>query len=326
MTRPPSGFAWGGVVLASLVLALPAGAAEPPRVEFDLAHAVACSEATSDDFAALHPEEKVVQAVFRVSVRLTAGREADVEELLFEITSPEQRLRVLDFDPETTLESEVVGPVKVTKTTEKINSLGASIGGNVAAPLGPAKATLTPAANAGETERDVLVETSKKIAPKQAVLTSGTLHQGHGVFFKLHRSLETSFEGSHEFACRMIVPHDWTGDWVLVSCQARGEQKRYFVKSTVPCGQTTAFVGLYLAGEPQARAAAFRLAHAQGRSATTVGAPRSSPDPLTFALTHWMHGGVSREAAEASRTLTPEERLVAARRTLGRFSGQEDGP
>src|SRR5690606_7296372 len=107
-------------------------------------------------------------------------------------------------------------------------------------------------------------ETVKRISPKKAVLTSGTTNQGYGVFFKLKRSLQGSFEGSHTFTCRMIVPYDWSGDWVLVACQARGTRTRYFIKSTELCGQSTAFVGLYLAGEARAKAAAFRLAQLQG--------------------------------------------------------------
>lgn len=305
-------------LLMAAVLVPSTAAAEPPQVEFDLAHALSCEDITPEEFAALHPDEKVIQVTFRVSVRVTAGKEEDLKELIFDITSPEQRLRILDFDPAIELESETTGDVEISKTSETINSLSAAVGGTVHTPPGPVSGHVTPSANLGSTKREAVTETVTKLSPKKAILTSGTTNQGHGVFFKLKRSLHGSFEGTHTFTCRIIVPCDWAGDWVLVACQARGTRTRYFInKSVVPCGQSTAFVGLYLAGESHAKAAAFRLAQLQGPAAMSELPTKVSTDPFTMAISHL----VSSSSSESSPAARHTQRLATARTTLARFAG-----
>jgi len=307
----------GAWLLASAAVVSSAAAAEAPQVEFDLAHALSCEEVTTEEFAALHPDEKVIQVTFRVSVRVTAGKEEDLQELIFDITSPEQRLRILDFDPAIELESETTGEVEISKTSETINTLGAAVGGTVHTPPGPVSGHLTPSANLGSTKREAVTETVTKLSPKKAILTSGTTNQGYGVFFKLKRSLQGSFEGTHTFTCRMIVPCDWAGDWVLVACQARGTRTRYFINKSVElCGQSTAFVGLYLAGEPRAKAAAFRLAQLQGPAVLRALATSPSPDPFTTAISQLVSS-----SSESNRMAQHTKRLEAARLALARFAG-----
>ncbi len=310
----------GATLLALVAVSVPAAADEPTRVEFDLGHTVACTEVTPPEFAALHPEEKVVALTFRVSVRVTSGTAADIDELLFEITSPAQRLRVLDFAPDTQLESETAGEIEISKTEETLHSAGTALDGKVFLPAGPASAHLSPTANLGTTRRKLVVETRKKVPPKRVVLTSGTMHQGHGVFFKLRPSLNGSLEGAHEFACRVIVPQDWSGDWVAVTCQARGETTRYFMTSDAVFGQTTAFVGLYLAGEADAKQAAFRLAHAQGEPGSAVNrAERSAWHAFSAAAHDWLLG----ELHTARRPSQATTRLDDARQALARHAGRK---
>jgi hypothetical protein len=119
-------------------------------------------------------------------------------------------------------------------------------------------------ANASTTHRNELKETSKKVPPGKMIVASGTMDNEHGVFFKLKRSSAAPFEGTKLVSFRFVVPADWRGDWVVVSAQARGTvRKSLFFKSIEPCGETKAFVGLYLAGDASAQHVALELAESQ---------------------------------------------------------------
>ncbi|HEV3006528.1 MAG TPA: hypothetical protein VGX78_18810 [Pirellulales bacterium] len=246
--------------------------APQPRVEFDLGYLVECHDVTARGFALSHPDEKVVEADLQISVRLAQGEERDLEQLLFEITSPAGRLRVVDFLPKTQIETEMDGGIEVTKTTETTRTFGATAGSGFSLstaadhPHSITTAGILPSANANAstTHRNELKETSKKTPPGTAVVVSGTMDNEHGVFFKLKRSTKGSFEGTKVVSFRFVVPADWRGDWVVVSAQARGMVKRsLFFKSVEPCGETKAFVGLHLAGDAEAERAASDLAESQ---------------------------------------------------------------
>ncbi|HVX64185.1 MAG TPA: hypothetical protein VHC19_26415 [Pirellulales bacterium] len=259
------------VALTAGVGLSPAGAAYAagPKVGFDLGYMVECRDVTQQAFAILHPDEKVIEANLRVSVRLLKGEEQDIEQLLFELTSPTERLRVVDFLPKTQIEPESTDGISVTKTTETVHSFGGSLGTNLAVSAGNGKhnsVTLTqalPAVNGNSTHRNQLQETSKKIAPGKVIIAAGTLDNEHGVFFKLKRSAVTPFEGTRTLSFRFVVPSQWRGDWIVLSAQATGRVKHYFFKSIEPCGDAKAFIGLYLAGDADAELAARELAEGQ---------------------------------------------------------------
>ena len=261
-------------VLSTLVmLAVPLSSpavANQPKVDFDLGYVVECHDVTPQAFALLHPDEKVVEANLRVSVRMDKGDEKDVEQMQFEITSPGGRLRVIDFLPRTQVQPEAADSIEVVKTSETIRSLGATIGTTLAISSGfnqsQGGATFTsamPAGNANATHRNELKETTKKIPQGKAVIASGTLANEHGLFFKLRRTPAGTFEGIKPFSFRFVVPSDWRGDWLVLSCEARGMVKRYFFKSSEVIGARKAFLALHLAGDAVAERVAFDLASAE---------------------------------------------------------------
>jgi hypothetical protein len=243
--------------------------ATQPKVSFDLGYVVECHDVTPQAFAILHPDEKVIEANLRVSVRLENGEEKDVDRLEFEIISPGERLRVVDFLPRTQIEPEAADHIEVVKTSETVRSLGASVGTSVSIGGGDSHthgAVVTsalPAGSANATHRNELKETTKKIPPGKAVIASGTLENEHGVFFKLRRSSAGTFEGIKPFSFRFVAPSGWRGDWMVISCQAKGTVTRYFFKSTEEIGATKAFLALHLAGDNTAERAALELAEAQ---------------------------------------------------------------
>lgn len=253
------------LVFAAVGITFPVCAAQP-KVAFDLGYVVECQDVTSQAFAMSHDDEKVIEANLRISVRLESGEEKDIDQLLFEITSPSERLRIIDFLPRTQIEPEA-NNIEVVKTSETIHSLGATVGATVAvSTAGKNGASLTsalPSANANSSHRNALTETTKKIPASRAIVTSGTLENEHGVFFKLRRTAAGTFEGIKPFSFRFAVPSDWRGDWLVISCQARGTVSRYFFKSIEEIGASKAFLALHLAGDASAERAAFDMAQAQ---------------------------------------------------------------
>jgi hypothetical protein len=244
------------------------------------------------------------------------------------------------------LESEVVGNIEVCKTTEKVSSLGATIGGSISAPYGPVNVQAAPAGSIGTSKRNVLKETAQKLPPLNVVVVSGTTNQEHGVFFKVKPSPQSSLEGTQEFVCRFIVPQTWRGDWTRFSCRARGENKRCFFKTVEQCGEATFLVGLHLEGDGEAREAAERLSEAQGYASGSSAENRPSQDTFSQAVTDFVAdtkalvspGGkektfrgppagapASNAPAAVARHETahgPAAKLIAARDGLAQLSGQ----
>ena len=63
-------------------------AAAPCRVSMDIGPTVECRDVTTPEFARSHPDEKIVEATFRMSVLLETGRAEDLEELRATILVP----------------------------------------------------------------------------------------------------------------------------------------------------------------------------------------------------------------------------------------------
>jgi hypothetical protein len=246
-----------------LGFASPVRGDEPIEVQFDCRPAVACRDVTPPEFLYAHPQEKVVEAVIRVSVRASRGNPDHLQELLFELRGPQRRMRVLDFSPTNQLESEATDPIQVTEIVEDSRSVGISLGGKASAPVGDIKIEAAPQASLGKSKRNVVTESWKKRPPQRAVVISGTTNDGFGVFYKFKPSSQSSLEGVKELTCRFAVPSNWRGDWLLLSCRASGDRLKYFVKTTTVCGRRRDVLGLYLEGDPEAQEAAEQLSYVQ---------------------------------------------------------------
>ncbi|MCA9229143.1 MAG: hypothetical protein KDA57_00715 [Planctomycetales bacterium] len=246
-------------LLTALLLALgnELSHAEKPSVTFDFANTAECRELTSGELIEAYPGEKIVELKLRVSVHLDAGQIEDLEEVRIEAGDCDRRMRVHSFEPSTQLESLLSDDILWSKTVETGNSLGASLGGEAPVLLGDVVAHVTPTINGGKTSREIVTETQKRVAPKHVVVTSGTIDQGHGVFFKLRRSPQTSLEGVHELTIRFIVSESWRGDSIRVCCQALGQEEFLWLQQQATWAHKCAPVAVYLAGDLEARRAAI---------------------------------------------------------------------
>jgi hypothetical protein len=252
---------WRNMLVAWTVLAsapLTTLAASPPIVTFSTSHMVVCRDVTPPEFAAANPWEKLIEATFQVSLLLD-GDEADIDEVLVVFSSPQRRLRVADFLPRTESASDIVGPIERSESQESTRSLQAGLGGTVGAKYEIANAQISPSVSSGISEHDSLKENYKLLPPKKLLVASGTLQGDHGVFFKLKPSTQESLQGARPFSCIFIVPKEWRGDWLLISCMARGETKRQLLKKIDECGRGRFIAGLYLEGDPLARQLARKI-------------------------------------------------------------------
>ena len=249
-----------GLAAAAAPLSLPAtsASADEPALAFDFGRTIECRDATPPEFAEAHPDERVVECTLRLSVYLAAGDIDDVETLRIEIADCDRRLRVFDFSPSTRLESSLSADIQWTRRVESSHSFGGSLGGELPTPLGSAIAHVTPSITGGTGGKETVTEKQKRVAPKQAVVASGTIDQEHGVFFTLRKSPTGSLEGVHELTVQFITPANWRGDAVRVSCEATGNQKLLWMKQQKVWAAKTAGVALYLAGDDGARVAAER--------------------------------------------------------------------
>lgn len=250
--------------LLAFLLVAPSLAAGP-EVAFDVSYSVECRDVTPEEFSLTNPDEKLIEATYRVSVLMLSGHEEDLDELMFVVISPARRLRVVDFLPRTEVATDIEGPVEVTGSVEDAKSFDVTLGGRAVAEYAGVEGQLSPSAGVGRTHRELSNETFKRLPPKHLLLASGTLAREYGVFFKLKPSTQASFEGMREFVVQYVVPRRWSGDWAAVDCVARATMKNYFREKRVEVGRKRVYVGLYQQGDVEAKAAARRLSESQRR-------------------------------------------------------------
>ena len=257
----------GNAVLSFTMLSIgnTAALAGSPQVAFDFGSIAECVDVTPTDSEAIYPGEKIVELKLRVSVHLLSGNIGDVEEVRIEVGDSDNRMRVHSFAPGTLLTSHLSQDIEWSKTTEETNTFGASLGGELPTPVGGLIAHVTPTISGGTSNREKITEKQVRVAPKFAVVASGTISQEHGVFFKLRSSPQNSLEGTHELTVRFIVPENWRGDSVRVCCQATGTEKVLWMKQQTTWAHTCSGVALYLAGDARARQAAIRFVDSRER-------------------------------------------------------------
>lgn len=318
-------------VFAAIVLTSAVAIASPPHVTFDASAIVACRDVTPLGFADEYPGEKLIEAEFIVTSRLTRGDMKQVQEAYLEVRSPQRRMRIYDYWPNTEYESDVEGTIEVTETTENSNSSGIGLAGSLTTPETPVKAIISPSANLGKTKRELKTKKYQRVASKRAVLISGTTHQGHGMFVKRLPSEQSSLEGSETITCHFIVSDDWQGDWIEIYCRAKGTRKKSFSESTGTVGAANISVGLFMAGNREARDAAALLAKSQAQANRWKHEMRKksdfskAADRLAMSLDSLacnMKLGRCDKHQRNRRQANPQQTFIKNRNTLAKLAGE----
>ena len=242
-------------------------ALQAATVQFDVNSTIGCVSQGANIAPPLEDQgERLVLAPMQISALVTSGSAAELAELLYEAVAPERRISIHDYSPQTQLSTDVIGSINVQKT----NSDGrrASIGLN-----GAFESILRADASGGAESSESKSESYKTTPPRELVSAAGTVHRGHGVYFKLKHSPQTSLEGSREFVLTLRVPTDWRGDYLRVNClarNARGEQ----------LGRSSFLVPIYDRSDPQAKQLAVLLNQQERQLLNIAAAYRGEIDRL----------------------------------------------
>ena len=244
------------VLVGALGSAFQADADDTTRIKFDIPEKIECRDVTPEKYAAAHPTLKVIEAKFRISAKFIEGDESNVVDFDYMISSPEMRLDILDFLPNTTLEStyadDRIEVSDVTQTSEA-NSEEARVGYSIF--------SLNAVRN--QSAKRLEQNLYQRVAPKSLVLASGTINRGHGVFYKLRPSKGATLEGAKDFTFLATVPKTWRGDWCTFLCLARYNKKSLVASSVVLAGTDNTHVGLYMIGDREANDLSTKLCQLQ---------------------------------------------------------------
>src|SRR5262249_36178399 len=142
----------------------------------------------------------VIEVVIPISARLRSGSERDLKQCVYTLIDPAEpaTLVVTDWLPRTELKSDYAKPIQFS--SERLGKIGISLAAHyVVSGTGDAS---------GQLKSGVVYE---MLPPQETVLASGTVQYGHGVFFKLKPSTQTTLEGKKSFSAIFAVPRGWRG-------------------------------------------------------------------------------------------------------------------
>ena len=258
VTNSSGSLHWAAACLLIVAALAATAAADSPRVFFDTTNVVACRNVTTDEFAAVNPDEKLLEAKISISSLIDSGDESELIQYFYRFESPERTLRIVDYLPQTTLAADAASNITVEDKEEEIRSLGVTLSGKFDHFVqGGAAADASNKSN-----QSVRYE---MLPPMRSIAASGTLDRGSAVYFKLKPSPRTSFEGAKEFVVVFRVSKSWRVDYAHLHCEAFGH-KRGIVQpldEQTHWGAGDFLVALYEQGDYEAKAAAYELVDAE---------------------------------------------------------------
>ncbi len=273
-------------------------AGEAP-VTFDLSGTFAVAEVPAT--TPLQADEKWIEIRLPISTSLAPNMLPRVSELSFTFDLPSREFQVVDYLPQTTLDSRYAAPI-VKKESEN-RQLGVSVNGaDFLQSLGTAVIGTAALGQSSSTETQLK-------PPSEAIVVSGTVQRGHGVNFKLRPSSGTSLEGAHELLIVARVPSAWRGDVARVRCQATASASGDWLHSEAggTLSSSVFLLGLHLAGDADAQTAAERFSQSEmqlrhlaadhQRRVEKKASPKlwrtlgvAKAEPTTDWLNDWMYG------------------------------------
>lgn len=232
-----------------------ARAGSGPVLEFDTPFVVSCRSISSTT-AVKKAGHDLIEVKVPITARLLSGSEKDIKQCVYTLVDPSEpgTLSVLDWLPRTELKTEFAKPIQFNK--ERTAKIGINISGHY---------VITATGDAtGQVKSGVAYEL---LPPQEIVLASGTIRQGHGVYFKLKPSNQTTLEGMKLFSAIYAVPHGWRGGCLELQCEAaRSDRGIISVFDRQAESSTAVFcLALYLAGDGEAERQADRVATCEQR-------------------------------------------------------------
>jgi len=246
-------------------------------IKFDVPIVVA-TDRVPTDVDEHHTAEQLMQVVIPVSSEIHPRSKHTIETFRFDIFWGHTAYTVKDYFPKTKTFSAIQGEIATETTRETKSGFGLNLNADLESLVsGEAKA---------EAETSDLVKKEFKQLPDQSILVaSGTSHRGTGVFFRFHRSSQTSLEGGRDLMVQFQVPPDWRAGVLRVNCFAVGTTSIIGGWENPYESSRTFVVPVYRRGDQQAKAAAVKLAGAEQRlrqAWRSYRAAKPATKPLSF--------------------------------------------
>ena len=189
----------------------------------------------------------------------------------------DEAIRVVDYAPRTATGSDLATPIQTKRTNEQSQSAGISIDGTYS---NLARAHV--GSDRGRKESESL--TFDRIAPVQAVIASGTIQRGRGVYFKLRWTATQVLEGEKSFQLTMQVPPGWRGGLIDVSVVAISQSTSLapWDNTAKQIGGARFVVAAYRAGDIDAERLARSISAAELELRQLSKQPSRSRRPRSF--------------------------------------------
>ncbi len=218
------------------------------EVRFDTMYLVSCRDITPDAAGMSDPQQRLVEARFQVTALPAEGEPAADMQYVYQFLSPTGNLQIVDFQPRTAQTTSIAGTVAIEHSQEGNKSLDASVSGGFL--------PFVQGTAGGDVAEKRLSHMRYELKPPMEVtLVAGTVQRGTGVYFRLLRAAEVSWEGAREFVVVMRVPRRWRADLMYLRCEAQQENQ----DRVVTRGLSRFVIGLYCEGDDEARAAVEAL-------------------------------------------------------------------
>lgn len=194
----------------------------------------------------------------RLSSMIATPKPPRIDQWIVTCIPRDRSLLIADYAPRTELTGDASGPVSVKRVDESSDSIGLSIDGN----YGHAARGRAGADHGRKSSETVEFQ---RHAPVQAVIASGTVDRGRGVYFKLRWTSQQVLEGEKTMRITMQVPPGWRGGLVDVSVVAQTERVKLagLDRDVETLGQARFIVAVYRDGDREAERRALALARAE---------------------------------------------------------------
>ena len=227
-----------------------------PSLQFDVEHRVACVDVQDQSQFKTEKGERLVQARIPISTLVRHGSPDKLVQLLMRIENPDRSIQVVDYQPRTTLATDIVGNIGIETKQDQAAAFDLTLSGQQAGIRG------TTSADFG-TKQGKSVKW-QHLPPLELLAASGTIARGSGAYFKLKSSRRTSLEGNRNFTLLLRVPRDWQSGVLHIDCMGQARQRSTLTQreETVTCGHHRFVVALHATGNALAQRHAERLIQA----------------------------------------------------------------
>lgn len=257
----PLAFRWGwSVLVVSWILLSPSAtlsAQEPVRFDAPLVVSADPLPWEQSGYRPTISGTRLVSIRVSMSAQVPVTTQGRIDELMFQVRSASQQMRVLDHWPRTETASPIAGTIDVSNTDyqQQHFSLRAVAG---SPGIGAAQ---------GLAQRDTQRTTARNYAEKPQLsthLSSGTIDRGRGVFWQLRPSPEQTIEGDRDYWLLCEVSEQWRGDLLEVTATASANPEHNDGNSR-PLGNKRFMVAIYLAADEEAYQQAQRFVEYEQR-------------------------------------------------------------